>query len=156
MDCNADHIPSLDYVSQFIDSSRIDVKLNSLDLISIVLICDCVHDQGFDHNGNFSSYDYKSVRRGYQVYKEVCATCHSLEGIAFRCHLNSSRLRNVLLKINILVSVPFRNLVNVTHTEEQMKVLAADIDIEDGPNDEGIRRLHVQAVCMQLIQFLKR
>jgi len=80
-DCNADHIPSLDY--------------------------------GFDMNGSFSSFDYASVRRGYQVYKEVCATCHSLEGIAFR------------------------NLINVTHTEEQMKALAADIEVEDGPNDEG-------------------
>jgi ubiquinol-cytochrome c reductase cytochrome c1 subunit len=64
-------------------------------------------------NGSFSSFDYASVRRGYQVYKEVCATCHSLEGIAFR------------------------NLINVTHTEEQMKALAADIEVEDGPNDEG-------------------
>jgi ubiquinol-cytochrome c reductase cytochrome c1 subunit len=80
-DCNADHIPSMDY--------------------------------GFDFKGSFSSFDYASVRRGYQVYKEVCATCHSLEGIAFR------------------------NLVNVTHTEEQMKALAADIEVEDGPNDEG-------------------
>lgn len=79
--CNADHIPTLDY--------------------------------GFDYKGNFSSYDYASVRRGYQVYKEVCSTCHSLEGIAFR------------------------NLVNVTHTEAEMKDLAAEIEVEDGPNDEG-------------------
>jgi ubiquinol-cytochrome c reductase cytochrome c1 subunit len=68
---------------------------------------------GFDFEGSFSSFDYASVRRGYQVYKEVCATCHSLEGIAFR------------------------NLVNVTHTEAQMKELAAEIEVEDGPNDEG-------------------
>ena len=31
----------------------------------------------------------------------------------------------------------FRNLVGVTHTEEQAKRMAADIDVEDGPNDEG-------------------
>jgi ubiquinol-cytochrome c reductase cytochrome c1 subunit len=63
--------------------------------------------------GPLSSFDYASIRRGYQVYKEVCSTCHSLERICFR------------------------NLIGVTHTEEQIKALAADIDVEDGPNDEG-------------------
>lgn len=47
------------------------------------------------------------------MYKEVCSTCHSVDRICFR------------------------NLVGVTHTEEQLKALAADIDVEDGPNDEG-------------------
>uniref|UniRef100_A0A7S1TQH4 Cytochrome c domain-containing protein n=1 Tax=Phaeomonas parva TaxID=124430 RepID=A0A7S1TQH4_9STRA len=68
---------------------------------------------GWSHNGAFSSYDYKSVRRGFQVYKEVCATCHSVEGIAFR------------------------NLVNVIFSEKQAKKLAESYEIEDGPNDEG-------------------
>jgi hypothetical protein len=39
-----------------------------------------------------------SVRRGYQVYKEVCAACHAMGGIAFR------------------------NLVGVAATENEMKV----------------------------------
>lgn len=68
---------------------------------------------GFDHESPLSSFDYASVRRGYQVYKEVCSTCHSLERICFR------------------------NLVGVTHTEDEVKALAADIDVIDGPNDEG-------------------
>ncbi|KAJ0399334.1 hypothetical protein P43SY_001523 [Pythium insidiosum] len=68
---------------------------------------------GFDHQGPLSSFDYASVRRGYQVYKEVCATCHSVERICFR------------------------NLIGVTHTEEELKKMAADIDVVDGPNDEG-------------------
>jgi len=68
---------------------------------------------GFSHDGILSAFDSSSVRRGYQVYKEVCSTCHSLEGIAFR------------------------NLVGVTHTEEQVKTFAAEVDVEDGPNDEG-------------------
>lgn len=72
-----------------------------------------IPDYGFDHKGPLSSFDYASVRRGYQVYREVCASCHSLERISFR------------------------NLVGVTHTEEQVKALAADVDVEDGPNDQG-------------------
>ncbi|CAM9633507.1 unnamed protein product [Phaeothamnion confervicola] len=60
-----------------------------------------------------SSFDYAAIRRGFQVYREVCATCHSVNRIAFR------------------------NLVGVTHTEEQMKKIAAEYDVEDGPNDEG-------------------
>lgn len=67
----------------------------------------------WDHKGYFDSFDHASVRRGYQVYKEVCSSCHSLNRIAYR------------------------NLVGVTHTEAEMKELAAENDFEDGPNDEG-------------------
>ena len=31
-----------------------------------------------------NAFDAKSVRRGFQVYKEVCSTCHSVELMAFR------------------------------------------------------------------------
>jgi len=65
------------------------------------------------HTGNLSGYDHRSLRRGYQVYKEVCASCHSLNLIAWR------------------------NLVNVLATEEEAKEWAAEIDYPDGPNDVG-------------------
>lgn len=76
---------------------------------------DAIHalPYGFDHKGPLSSFDYASVRRGYQVYKEVCSTCHSLERICFR------------------------NMIGVTHTEDELKALAADIDVVDGPDAEG-------------------
>lgn len=66
------------------------------------------------HNaGMFGHHDHASLRRGYEVYRQVCSTCHSL---------------NVL---------HFRELVGITHTKEQAKALAASMTIEDGPNDEG-------------------
>lgn len=65
------------------------------------------------HSGFFCSFDHASIRRGYQVYKEVCSTCHSMEQIAFR------------------------NFVGVTHTEEEAKMMAEEIEVTDGPNDEG-------------------
>ena len=35
-------------------------------------------------NGAFGQYDRASMQRGYQVYREVCASCHSLKYLAFR------------------------------------------------------------------------
>jgi len=70
-------------------------------------------DYGWSHHGMLSSYDAASIRRGFQVYRQVCASCHS---------------------VNLLA---FRNFVGVTHTEAEMKAIAADTEIEDGPNDDG-------------------
>ncbi|KAJ1970628.1 cytochrome c1 [Dimargaris xerosporica] len=65
------------------------------------------------HSGMFDTFDHASIRRGYQVYKEVCSTCHSLDRIAFR------------------------NLVGVTHTEDEAKALAEEFEYPDGPDDAG-------------------
>lgn len=54
-----------------------------------------------------------SIRRGYQVYREVCAACHSLDRIAWR------------------------NLVGVSHTVDEVKAMAEEVEYTDGPNDEG-------------------
>ena len=35
-------------------------------------------------NGAFGTYDRAAAQRGYQVYREVCASCHSLKYVAFR------------------------------------------------------------------------
>ncbi len=70
-------------------------------------------DYGWPHHGPLSSYDYASIRRGFQVYRQVCASCHSVDKVAFR------------------------SLVGVTHTEAQMKKIAESYEIEDGPNDIG-------------------
>jgi len=65
------------------------------------------------HRGYFSSFDCGALRRGLQVYREVCATCHSLERIRWR------------------------ELVGVTHTKEEVKAMAKEVEITDGPNQEG-------------------
>jgi len=65
------------------------------------------------HHGVFNTFDHASIRRGYQVYREVCAACHSLDRIAWR------------------------NLVGVSHTVDEVKAMAEEIEYEDGPNDEG-------------------
>src|SRR5690606_32364599 len=35
-------------------------------------------------DGPFGRWDLQQLQRGYQVYKEVCAACHSLDLVAFR------------------------------------------------------------------------
>jgi len=70
-------------------------------------------DYGWTDGGMYSSMDYKSVRRGLQVYRQVCASCHSIQYRAFR------------------------HLVNVTHDEEGAKKVAASYEVTDGPNDQG-------------------
>ncbi|CAO1942962.1 unnamed protein product [Urochloa humidicola] len=53
------------------------------------------------------------IRRGHQVYQQVCASCHSMSLISYR------------------------DLVGVAYTEEETKAMAAEIEVVDGPNDEG-------------------
>ncbi|ESO03631.1 hypothetical protein HELRODRAFT_185615 [Helobdella robusta] len=67
----------------------------------------------WSHNGLLSSFDHASIRRGYQVYKQVCAACHSMNFMYYR------------------------NLVGAVLTEEEAVAEAESIDVQDGPNDEG-------------------
>ena len=39
---------------------------------------------GFTFDGAFGRWDQAQLQRGYQVYKEVCSACHSLDYVAFR------------------------------------------------------------------------
>ena len=41
-------------------------------------------DVRFSFDGPFGTYDRQQLQRGFQVYKEVCAACHSLQYVAFR------------------------------------------------------------------------
>ena len=65
-------------------------------------------DYGWSHHGALASFDYASIRRGFQVYRQVCASCHSIDKISFR------------------------TLVGVTHDETKMKALAESYEVEDG------------------------
>ncbi|MCH8684681.1 cytochrome c1 [Pedomonas mirosovicensis] len=38
----------------------------------------------FAHQGIFGTYDRAQLQRGFQVYREVCSACHSLNLVAFR------------------------------------------------------------------------
>ena len=40
-------------------------------------------EEAFSFEGPFGTYDRGALQRGYQVYKEVCAACHSAQHLAF-------------------------------------------------------------------------
>lgn len=82
---------------------------------SVSASSDNVHapHQNWSHSGLISSLDHASIRRGYEVYKQVCAACHSMQYIAYR------------------------NLVGVSHTEAEAKAEAEEAQIKDGPNEQG-------------------
>merc|ERR1712100_794259 len=67
----------------------------------------------FSHKGSFQAYDMASVRRGHQVYMNVCATCHSMNLLAYR------------------------NLVDTCYTEDEVRAMCEEVEVTDGPNDEG-------------------
>ena len=69
--------------------------------------------QSWSFQGVFGTYDRAALKRGFQVYSEVCAGCHSLKLVSYR-HLGS-----------------------VGFSEDEVKAVAAEIEVEDGPNDEG-------------------
>jgi ubiquinol-cytochrome c reductase cytochrome c1 subunit len=67
----------------------------------------------WSHNGYFQALDHASIRRGYVVYKQVCAACHSMNYMYYR------------------------NLIDVCFTEDEAKAEAEEIMVTDGPDDEG-------------------
>ncbi|MEQ8321941.1 MAG: cytochrome c1 [Rhodospirillales bacterium] len=64
-------------------------------------------------NGIFGTYDRAALQRGFQVYRNVCANCHSMDLIAFR------------------------NLSALGYNEDEVKAIAASYEVQDGPNDDG-------------------
>lgn len=67
-------------------------------------------------SGPFGHYDKQQLQRGFKVYREVCQACHSLQLVAFRTLGQPGALG---------------------FSEGQVKTLAAEYQITDGPNDRG-------------------
>ncbi len=69
--------------------------------------------QKWPHQGVFGMYDKAALQRGFQVYKEVCSSCHSMKLLSYR------------------------DLTQLGYTPDQVKTVAAENTITDGPNDDG-------------------
>jgi ubiquinol-cytochrome c reductase cytochrome b/c1 subunit len=66
--------------------------------------------------GPFGKFDRAQLQRGFKVYREVCANCHSLSLVSFR---NLSEKGGP------------------GYSEAQASAVAAEYKIKDGPNDQG-------------------
>ena len=69
------------------------------------------------HNWSFEgftgTFDRAALQRGYKVYREVCSGCHSMKLLYFR------------------------DLIDIGFSPEQVKAIAAEYTVLDGPDDEG-------------------
>jgi|TARA_B100001094_G_scaffold208959_1_gene202866 ubiquinol-cytochrome c reductase cytochrome c1 subunit len=66
--------------------------------------------------GLFGKFDRGSLQRGYQVYTEVCASCHSMKYVSYR---NLSEKGGP------------------EFSEAEVKAIAASFEVTDGPNSDG-------------------
>ena len=66
--------------------------------------------------GLFGKFDRGALQRGYQVYTEVCSSCHSMKYVSYR---------NLAEK------------GGPEFTEAQAKAIAASFEVKDGPNADG-------------------
>ncbi|MDA9818047.1 cytochrome c1 [Flavobacteriaceae bacterium] len=63
--------------------------------------------------GVFGSIDKQSVQRGFKIYQEVCSSCHSMKLFSYR------------------------NLEDIGFSKDEVKQVARQYVVMDGPNDEG-------------------
>lgn len=73
-------------------------------------------DANWSFEGIFGKFDRGELRRGYQVYSEVCSGCHSMSSLSYR---NLSEEGGPEFSIEIV------------------KNIAASFEVMDGPNSEG-------------------
>ena len=69
--------------------------------------------QHWSFSGIFGTFDRAAQQRGFQVYKDVCAACHA---------------------VNLL---SYRNLKGIGYQDDDVKAIAAQAKVMDGPNDAG-------------------
>ena len=66
--------------------------------------------------GLTGTFDRASLQRGFQVYKEVCSSCHSMQYLSYR-NLGEPG--------------------GPEFSEEEVKAIASSFEIQDGPDDQG-------------------
>jgi ubiquinol-cytochrome c reductase cytochrome c1 subunit len=64
-------------------------------------------------DGIFGYFDKQAIQRGFKVFKEVCSACHSIKYLEYG------------------------NLTKVGFSEAEVKTIAAEYNVQDGPNDQG-------------------
>lgn len=67
-------------------------------------------------DGVMGNFDFPAIRRGFQVFREVCAACHGIGGAA---------------------GIDFHDLRKIGLTDGEITEFAKTFDIEDGPDETG-------------------
>ena len=69
--------------------------------------------QKWSFDGIVGKFDRNALRRGRMVYTDVCGACHSLDLVAYR------------------------HLAGVDYSADEIKAIAAEFEVEDGPDEDG-------------------
>ena len=69
--------------------------------------------QSWSFYGVFGTYDRAALQRGFQVYREVCAACHSMNLLAYH------------------------DLEGIGYSPAEIKAIAASVQVPDDPDDTG-------------------
>jgi ubiquinol-cytochrome c reductase cytochrome c1 subunit len=72
-----------------------------------------VHTQSWSFNGFFGSFDQEQLKRGSKIYTDICSGCHSMK------------------------LMHYRDLQDIGFIEDEVKELAAAVQVQDGPDDAG-------------------
>ena len=85
-------------------------------------------------DGAFGTFDKDAVQRGYQVYRTVCASCHSMDQLSFR---NLGQKGGPFYLDRCPEGVP--STVDCANPNDNpiVKAIAAEYQIQDGPDDSG-------------------
>lgn len=69
--------------------------------------------QEWHHSGPTGTFDRAELQRGFQVYSKVCSACHGLSLLSYR------------------------HLAGIGYGDAEIKAIAAQVTVGDGPNDAG-------------------
>src|SRR6185312_11351486 len=69
--------------------------------------------QDWSFYGVFGTYDQAALQRGFQVYREVCSACHSMNLLAYH------------------------DLDGIGYKPAEIKAIAASVQVPDDPDDTG-------------------
>jgi ubiquinol-cytochrome c reductase cytochrome c1 subunit len=69
--------------------------------------------QNWSFSGIFGTYDRAALQRGFQVYQEVCANCHSMKQLSYR------------------------NLTGIGLTADQVRAIASNVQVQGGTDATG-------------------
>ena len=87
----------------------VPLQINSAEKVELL-------ETDWSFKGPLGKFDRSSLQRGYQVYTEVCAACHSMKYLSYR---------NLMEK------------GGPEFSEAQAKSIAASFEVTDGPNADG-------------------
>ncbi|MEM8988164.1 MAG: cytochrome c1 [Pseudomonadota bacterium] len=94
------------------------------------------HKQHWHFNGPFGTFDALAVQRGFQVYKEVCASCHSMDLLSYR---NLGQKGGPFYLDYCPEELGLPDTVDCSNPNDNpiVKAIAAEYMVVDGPDEFG-------------------